>query len=260
MSELVNKYRVQTVTELEDRVNLAEYDRFFYKASNKDYAYIKETVRRESARNCIIQRQDRVLTLASNSTHDIDSCKVMNKHLYKSGIDCAEFKQSVIDLLRCTHPKKNALYLFGPVNNGKSVIARAICDPFVQYIGTMSGCAGEHYFDDMLQKSIILLEELWTVQNIVDDYKSILSGYQIALNLKNVQKRSRLVRTPCIITSNYAELGRNFINSLDEAAVRERCYIFMFKEKFEPGRIIPYSDIRGWIVCANSKCTCIEID
>lgn len=152
-------------------------------------------------------------------------------------------------ILQQTYKKKNTLFIHGCVDSGKSMIAQAIVEPFVSYRGTMSGSTGEHYFDDMLQKSIMLIEEGWVLQALADDYKSILSGYPLSLNLKHIQRRSKLLRTPVIVTSNYGQLGRNYLRNIDEMALQARCVKYNIKRKFNSEKILTNKAIIQWLLC-----------
>ena len=121
---------------------------------------------------------------------------------------------------------KNTIRLVGPSNTGKSVIAKAIVEPFLYYSATMSGCAGEHYFGAMVNKSIILIEELWVIPSTADDYKTILSGYPIHVNKKHITEREELSETPIIVTSNHVQWGRGHISGIDEVALNNRTFTF----------------------------------
>lgn len=252
---LIQEYRPQTITELEDSIPLLDYKKHLQYATEKTTKFIELLVKREAMARCLHERQNRLNTLRRfcAGKHSKKTCDILNSHLKNCDINPDNFKETVQNLLMETNHKRNTLYIHGCIDSGKSLIAQALVEPFVSYRGTMSGSTGEHYFDDMLQKSIMLIEEGWVLQALADDYKSILSGYPLSLNLKHIQRRSKLRRTPVIITSNYPTLGRNYLRNIDEMALQARCVKFNFKKKFKTERVLTQKQIVAWILCNNCR-------
>lgn len=85
----------------------------------------------------------------------------------------------------------------------------------------------------MLNKSIILCEELYITIATAEDFKSVLGGQVIDI-AKKFNEKQLLCRTPIIITSNYSRFGRGHISSVDENALCLRCYTFTFQVAYKP--------------------------
>lgn len=249
--DLIHELQPQTLTELEDSMTLPDYTKHLKYANAQTLKFLEEVVRKECIARTLHERQDRLQTLQrfADGKHDPAVCAIMNGHLKKCRIVPTNFKTAIRDLLALTSYKKNTIFIHGCIDSGKSLIAQALVEPFVCYRGTMTGISGDHYFDDMLQKSIILIEEGWILQAFADDYKSILSGYPLSLNLKHVRQRSKLLRTPVIITSNYPDLGRQYLRNVDEIALKARCVMFNFNKKFQCDRFLTQKQICSWILC-----------
>jgi hypothetical protein len=113
----------------------------------------------------------------------------------------------------------------------------------------MCGCAGDYYFGDLIGKSLAVFEELWIVESTCDDYKSILSGYPISINVKHVTHRQILTRVPCLITGNTKELGKGFLNPIDEAALKCRIIEYEFRNvmRSPTTRILPVH-VANWLL------------
>lgn len=112
----------------------------------------------------------------------------------------------------------------------------------------MVGCQGEYYFGDMIDKSIIVLEELWVTKSTVDDYKTILSGYDININQKHVTKRQKLSRTPCFITGNHSDIGKGLLNPIDLEAIHKRMIQYHFSKRFYCDLHIHDKDVIYWLI------------
>ncbi len=150
------------------------------------------------------------------------------------GVSLREFAQAVKDILTGKKKKINTLRITGVINSCKSLIMQAISKPFHCCRLTMLGCGNEFYFNDMLSKSIVMIEELWITPPVCDDFKTILSGYPLSINMKGQGVRETLKHTPILLTSNYDRFGRGFVSEFDEKALLARCVSFKFTKEYEP--------------------------
>lgn len=250
---LLNKIRPQTVGEFKDNLSIAECIEVFENIKIKDKA-LDTIITRQIPRWVAEERYDRWQHLEKHSTHTTEICKEFREHFRKSNIDVAKFQEDLHNILQCTFHKQNTLMLYGDIDNGKSILAQAITEKFQCFRGTLSGCQGEHYFDDLVQKSIALFEEIWITPPVADDYKSILSGYAIAFNQKFEKRRAKLHRTPCILTSQYCALGRQYLPTGDEYALDRRVIKYHLTNKLELSRTVTTNEIRGFLTCNNYEC------
>lgn len=146
--------------------------------------YIKQRLHRES-----LNRWYAIQQFCSDTDINYEANAILDNLLNTNRIDIAVFKRSVMEVLTCAHMKINTLRLVGVANSGKSMICQAIASALISYTATLTGVAGEFYFSDMIDKSLLCLEELWILPQTADDFKTILSGYPIYINRKGINGR-----------------------------------------------------------------------
>lgn len=148
-------------------------------------------------------------------------------------IDINLFCKQLICVLRKTDFKINAFRMFGKPDTCKSLLANCIVAPFVCCYMNNHGSENEFFISNMLNKSIVLCEELYITTATAEDFKSILGGQNIDVD-KKYNEKQLMCRTPIIITSNYERFGRGHIGELDEQALRNRCFSFTFNVTYKP--------------------------
>nr|QTE03995.1 MAG: nonstructural protein 1 [Motacilla cinerea densovirus] len=143
------------------------------------------------------------------------------------------FAKNLKDVLLKSDPKINCIRLIGTANSGKTLLANCICEPFITCYNNNHGSENEFYLSNMLNKSIILCEELYVTIATAEDMKSVLGGQNIDI-AKKFDEKQLLSRTPVIITSNYARFGRGHLSPIDERALALRCHTFDFVMPYKP--------------------------
>lgn len=166
-------------------------------------------------------------------TIDTEQFIQFSKIFDDNNINVFDFAKSVYDVLTKKHNKINALRINGNFNTGKTLIANCITAPFICCYMNNHGSENEFFLSNMLNKSIILCEELYITIATAEDFKSILGGQPIDI-AKKFNEKQTLCRTPVIITSNYDRFGRGHIPPLDEEALRTRCKNYRFDRKVYP--------------------------
>lgn len=151
----------------------------------------------------------------------------------KNKIDVKIFTNSLIEILTKSKHKLNTLRLWGTPNSGKTLIANCIVKPFITCYMNNHGSENEFFLSNMLNKSIILLEEIYVTVATAEDFKSILGGQPIDI-AKKFNDKQLLSRTPVILTSNYELFGRGHLSPIDEKALKLRCHSFEFKSEVFP--------------------------
>lgn len=149
--------------------------------------------------------------------------------------------------LNMESPKVRTLRLVGATNTGKSVIAQAIGKCFLTTFLTNTGSGSDFFLNGALNKALLVLEEIFVTQGNVDDFKTLLSGYALSVNVKQQTERETLSNTPIIATSNHDRFGKGCLSAVDETALSARCYTHHLNGKFEPGKIIDYRVIAGYL-------------
>ena len=85
----------------------------------------------------------------------------------------------------------------------------------------------------MVHKSLILLKELWVIDNTCDDFKSLLSGYPFQVAVKHSNHRETIERTPVLVTGSHDMYGKGYLTSTDEDALQRRTYSYYFGTEFK---------------------------
>lgn len=237
-----------------EKYNIKCYSEFFDKCNFNEFCLIKELkdykmsidfhINLRNKYYLDIQRKDRwyfLLNYKINSPN-FDACAELNKMFKVNNINKDEFRESLKMILNCIHPKINTLWLYGSPNSGKTMLARFICDDFLCAYLTTQGQDSDFYYANMLNKSLVLGEELLCLPRNAEDFKSIFGGCEIDVNKKYAENKERLSRTPMIITSNHKLAGRGYLQHVDECAINRRCAYFCFSQPFTPSVKITKSD------------------
>lgn len=150
-----------------------------------------------------------------------------------NNIITSQFAEALHKVLTKYEHKRNSMRLVGIPNSGKTLLANCICAPFITCYMNNHGSENEFFMSNMLNKSIILCEELYITIATAEDFKSVLGGQPIDV-AKKFNEKQMLNRTPVIITSNYHKFGRGHLSSMDENALKLRCFNFMFNATISP--------------------------
>lgn len=159
--------------------------------------------------------------------------EVFNKIFHLNGIDPAEFAMNLHAVLNKTQNKMNTLRIVGQSETGKSLIANCIVFPFITCYMNNHSSENEFYLSNMLNKAIILCEELYVTIATAEDLKSVLGGQPLDTSKKH-QEKQLLCRTPVIITSNHERFGRGHLPPIDENALAIRCFTYRFNIPIKP--------------------------
>lgn len=165
---------------------------------------------------------------------DYEQFRVFENLFYDNGIDPQLFAMDVYKLLTKSEKKINALRIIGTSNTGKSLVANLLASPFICCYMNNHGSENEFFMSNMLNKCLILCEELYITIATAEDFKSVLGGQPIDI-AKKFNEKQMLNRTPCIITSNHSKFGRGHLPAIDENALVIRCFNYVFNQPIEPG-------------------------
>lgn len=162
-------------------------------------------------------------------------------------IDKKQFAKSVFSILNKTKMKVNCLRLIGSPNSGKTLIANCIIAPFITCYMNNHGSENEFFASNMLNKSIILCEELYLTVATAEDFKSILGGQPIDV-AKKFNEKQVLLRTPVILTSNHMKFGRGHLPPTDENALELRCCTYLFTAPVAPLCILEWQQFYQYLL------------
>lgn len=187
-----------------------------------------------SKESLILQRSDR-FAYAIDNLKPMDAKQIVEyEHIFRlNDINIPNFCQDLLYVLAMKHLKVNCLRIWGVPNSCKSIISFAICEKFICSYLSNHCSENEFYLSNVLNKSIILCEELFITPSTAEDFKGILGGKNIDVS-KKFNEKQILSRTPVIVTSNYQYFGRSHLPAVDEYALQLRCFSYHFNCSYTP--------------------------
>lgn len=231
---LLQKYNARSTSELFDKCLFAEWQEV--SALPNYHELIKTALELYIKYNLDMQRENLwkyATTRALCEKVDNDQFTQFDRIMYGNNIRPSTLANAIKDVLTKSDPKINAIRFVGTANSGKTLLANCLCDPFITCYNNNHGSENEFYLSNMLNKSIILCEELYITIATAEDMKSVLGGQPIDI-AKKFNEKQLLSRTPVIITSNYARFGRGHLPPIDETALSLRCHTFNFSNQVKP--------------------------
>lgn len=234
MLTLLKKTQSRSTSELFDKCTTEEWKRICYITNYHEI--IRCAIELYTKELLDLQRVDMykyVLNLYSTTPVDRKQQLEIKTIFYNNNIDTKKFCTDLITVLRKSDYKINGLKLYGNPDTCKSLIGNCIVAPFVCCYMNNHGSENEFFISNMLNKSIVLCEELFVTPATAEDFKSILGGQNIDIS-KKYNEKQLMCRTPIIITSNYKQFGRGHLPSLDESALDNRCFTYYFHTAYKP--------------------------
>lgn len=173
----------------------------------------------------------------STCTTCLSSQHYIMELLRQNGIDPLEFFTWVLIIMDHHIPKRNTLFLTGPSNTGKTMLANLIIKNFNYAFVTRSGNTNQFYLENCLNRRVLSFEEPLFGSNTIDDMKMALGGEEFEIQ-KKYSLPGVLRQTPIIMTANKPLFP--YIAHQDAIAVNNRCKQFNFT-KIIGNNLIPPS-------------------
>lgn len=141
-----------------------------------------------------------------------------------NNINIEQFKKDVKMIMEQGHKKINTLVLQGQSNTGKSLLAKLIIGGY--NVGTVARTteSNNFIFQNLLGKTVGLMEEPFITKMTVNDFKQLLGGERMEIGVKH-RDREWLERLPIICTTNDERLADR-CNSIDCQAIQNRCIYY----------------------------------
>lgn len=227
------QYKPRSVSELYDLCTADDWATFLY-ASDQQFNTCLQTAFELYIKDCLeLQRRDRWEYLMSFANYDAEQEYELVRLFATQGIDPTVFARNLKAILNCTYTKLNCLKIWGVPDSGKSLFSHLLAETFIVCYMNNQGSANQFYLSNMLNKSLIICDELFLTPGTADDFKSVLGGAKVDVDKKNKEKQI-LSRTPIIITTNYRKFGRGLLHHEDEVALAKRCISYHFYYEFTP--------------------------
>lgn len=132
--------------------------------------------------------------------------------------------------------KRNCFLLRGGSNAGKSLFVKLLLGSYpVARLGRARDLDSFHWMP-MLSKPVCVYEEMRLYPPTVDDYKCVLGGEDLDINVKN-QSHQTLTRRPVIATSQHDVCSS--LSTADTTAIKNRIIEFRVKDIPIGGDLIP---------------------
>lgn len=143
-----------------------------------------------------------------------------------NGISPQGFLNDVDAIMDCIHQRKNAFVIEGPTTTGKTLILKLIAAQY--HYGTVqrSGDTSQFAFQNLIDKSVALMEEPRISPITVNDFKELLGGSPFDIHVKH-SRDHRLDRLPVLISTNNPITM--YLNHEDAQAIEERIVKYNFK-------------------------------
>lgn len=231
---LLKKYNARSVSELFDKCSFDEWQEV--SALPSYHELLKTALELYIKLNLDLQRENMwqfAMKLALQQCPIVAQQVEFKKIFDLNNVNIHEFAKCVYNILNKVESKVNCLRLIGSANSGKTLIANCICLPFITCYNNNHGSENEFYLSNMLNKSLILCEELYITIATAEDMKSVLGGQPLDI-AKKFNEKQLLSRTPVIMTSNHERFGRGHLAPVDENALALRCYTFYFNHVVKP--------------------------
>nr|QTE04002.1 MAG: hypothetical protein [Motacilla densovirus] len=229
----IYKYAARSISELFDKCSAEEFAAIVYCSPSDYHRSIQPALDLFIKDSLELQRKNRWEYMLSFAAYNEEQEREILRLFTVQQIDPVYFAMCLKSVLTCELPKKNAIKIYGAANSGKSLIAQLIASCFICSYANNHGSENEFFLSNMLNKALILCEELFVTPATCEDFKSILGGANIDIS-KKFNEKQILSRTPVIITSNYSLFGRGHLSHVDETALQLRCFSFCFNHIFAP--------------------------
>lgn len=135
----------------------------------------------------------------------LESWKVVHGillHQYGSVVYVREFLVRLFNILEKQLPKKNAMFIYGPPNCGKSYVIENLLSFYINIGHGSNACKGESFpFNEFPGKRVLIWDEPLIAPSFMETVKLISGGNPASVNVKH-QNFSVVNRTPLIFTSN----------------------------------------------------------
>lgn len=242
LADEVFKRNITHISQIHDKFSLAEIMTIIAKNGNIYKDVIKQAINNNNRKQVEYQRNTPYIKLyfekLINFHCECENDNNVNKHekelqsliwleklFSENGIYAEDFVKKLNSIFDRKYDKINALVIEGPTNTGKSLICKLATFPYIYGTASRRGDQTNFHLENLLFKSIAVMEEPRITGITADDFKQLLGGEPFQVDVK-YQEKDWLQRTPTIITTN-EDIGLR-LSKLDRDAMYSRIFHFNF--------------------------------
>lgn len=196
--------------------------------------YNEELNREQSCLPFEIYVQRKNHSPCDNPTNFEESDEWLTQLLLANNIEPVDFIRCVHCIMNKVEERRNALVIEGPTTTGKSLMLKLICSNYNYGTVQRSGDHSQFFLQNLVNKTVALMEEPRITAITVNDFKELLGGNDFDIHIKH-QDDIRLERLPVLISTNH-NLGE-YIQDVDKEAIYMRCHTFKFIQQI--GKTVP---------------------
>lgn len=257
LAEEVESRNITHISQIHDKFTIDELMTIIAKNGNIYKDVIKQSITYANRRKVLKERntpylelyeKNMEMCLCSEEQHE-EGKKWLTQLIIENGINPALFVKSLIDILDKKHTKINAFILEGPTNTGKSLLCNLIIKPYTYGTASRRGDQTNFHMENLLHKSIAVMEEPRITGITVDDFKQLLGGEPFQVDVK-YQEKDWLARTPTIITTN-EDIGLR-LSKLDKDALLSRVFSFRLTKQISSSTINGQITLPNFQICPHS--------
>lgn len=254
LAEEINKRQITHISQIHQKFSIDELMTIIAKNGNIYKDVIRQAITYNNRKKVEYERNTKYTILYRDKIFN-DECKCSSEEhregkewikrlLLENNINPEDFLVKIENIFDRKKDKINGIVFEGPTNTGKSLLCNLIIYPYTYGTASRRGDQTNFHMENLLHKSIAVMEEPRITGVTVDDFKQLLGGETFQVDVK-YQEKDWLTRTPTIITTN-EDIGLR-LSKLDREALLSRIYLFNFKKQ------IKSDTIHGTIALPNFK-------
>lgn len=233
LADEVNSRNITHISQIHEKFSLDELMTIIAKNGNIYKDVLKQAITYNNRKKVDYERQTPYVQLYKEKVEKEDCSCSAEQHingqlwlldlLTENKINHEDFIKKLVNVLDRKIDKINAFVLEGPTNTGKSLLCSLIIHPYTFGTASRRGDQTNFHLENLLHKTIAVMEEPRITGITVDDFKQLLGGEPFQVDVK-YQEKDWLTRTPTIITTN-EDIGLR-LSKLDRDALYSRLYHF----------------------------------
>lgn len=253
--ELIKKYEPTSVLDFERQLSEDDFNVVFTTYGHSYRHYFMPLIRRFHIQRSIDEKnrtykQHVYKMAASDKRANPRAVQWLFEWFALQGVDIFEFVSNFEAIVDRKIKRQNTFCIQGPSNAGKSTIINLMLDGYSKAFVTRCGDANQFHLQNLLNKSVAIFEEPRITPMNVDDFKLLMGGEPMEVNVKNADHEF-MPRIPVFVTTN-SSLG-TWIPPHDYFPIKNRMFEYKLSAVMgstipKPAFVIEGCDLRNLLV------------